>query len=100
MGLPILVDPPPTAYLMKSLYLNLGVNIVSRYAFDAGPKSPISKVSLPFHRRLLLKLDKQPHSHLLVKFCICTRPHPLQALCLVHCKKWPVDGTTDLFVQF
>ena len=24
--------------------------------------------------------------------------HPLQALSLVRCKKWPVDGATDLFV--
>ena len=35
-----------------------------------------------YHRRLLLKLDTQPRSHLLVEFCIlqgiCTAPHPLQ----------------------
>ena len=23
---------------------------------------------------------------------------PLQALCLIRCKKWPVDGATTLFV--
>ena len=44
-----------------------------------------------YHRRLLLELDKQPHSHLLVEFCIqqdiCTAHHPFQALCLNHCNK-------------
>ena len=58
----------------------------------------------------MLKLDTQPRGHLLVEFGIqqgiCTAPpppsnmvlHPLQAKWLFHCKKWPVDGDTDLFV--
>ena len=49
---------------------------------------------------LLLKLDTQPRSHLVVEVCIqrgiCTAPHPLQALCLIHWEKWPVDGATNL----
>ena len=60
---------------------------------------------------LLLKPHKQLRSLLVVKFCIqrgiCTSPHlhqygtqPLQVLCLFCCKKWPVDGATNLFVQF
>ena len=55
-----------------------------------------------YHRRLLLKLDTHPCSHLVVEVCIqwgmCTVPHPLQVLCLIQCKNRPVDGTTDLLV--
>ena len=58
------------------------------------------------HRLLLLKLDKQTHSNLLVEFCIqqgipmyCIQygTPPLQALCVARWKKWPVDEATDLF---
>ena len=54
------------------------------------------------HTYQLLKLDKQTRSRLVVQVCIepgiCTAPHPLQALCLVCCKKWLEDGGTNLFV--
>ena len=65
---------------------------------------------------MLLKLDKQTHSHLPrnvpchLPACshreqgLCTahhpsnmEPHPLQAQCLIRCEKWPVDGATTLF---
>ena len=64
------------------------------------------------YRHLLLKLDTQPRSHLVVKVCIqqgiYTAPHPsniapypLQALCLIWCKNRRVDGaTTDWLVYF
>ena len=69
------------------------------------------------NRCLLLKLDTQTCSILVMEVCItdvvcvciqrgmCTAPHPsnmaphpLQVLCLIRCKIRPVDGATDLFV--
>ena len=61
------------------------------------------------HRLQLLKLDIQPCSHLVVEVCIPQgistaptpskmTPHPLQVLCLVHCKNRWVDGAIDLLV--
>ena len=46
------------------------------------------------HRSLSFKLDTQPHSHLLVEFCIqwahmyCITPPPSPTL--ICCRKWPV----------
>ena len=71
------------------------------------------------HRLLLLKLDTQPRSHLVVEdesneacqgmFTVPTpsnvaptpsniAPHPLHVTSLVSCKRRPVDGATDLIV--
>ena len=54
------------------------------------------------HRCLLLNLDTQPRSHLVVEVWIqlgmWTVPHPLQVLCLVHCKNRPLDGANSLLV--
>ena len=54
------------------------------------------------HRCLLLKLDPQTCSILVMEVCIqrgmCTAPHPLKVLSLIRCKIRPVDGATDLFV--
>ena len=62
------------------------------------------------HRLLLLKLDKQTRSHLVVEVCIqrgiCTvthpplmwHPTPSKPYASVCCKNWPVDGATSLCV--
>ena len=57
-----------------------------------------SIVGIVYHIHLLLKLDTKLSCHSLVQLGICTAPHPLQVLCLVHCKKWPIDAGTNLFV--
>ena len=70
---------------------------------DMEGKHYLEPIWTSYHRCLLLKLDIQPRSHLLIEFCIqwgiCTAPPPpLQALCLLCCMKCPVDGVTNLFV--
>ena len=69
--------------------------------FRFRPQIVMAKWAPKFHRLLLLQLDKQTCSHLVVEVCnqrgVSTAP--LEALCLIPCK-WPVDSPTDLFVKF
>ena len=55
------------------------------------------------HAHSFYLLDKTHSSHIAIYWLnIASNEayvlHPLQALCLICCRKWPVDGATDLFV--